>query len=443
MLVAAVAILVALSLVCAGVTYLSWKNSPQTSTGNNPNFVAFQRKYFSAYFLALVADWLQGPYLYKLYSHYGFLQAQIAVLYVFGLASAVIFGTWAPFIANSFGRRNLCILFTVIYSISCLLKLSRSYLILILGRIFGGVATSLLFSSYEAWYIHEHINAHDFPREWISVTMRKISVWNGSLAAICGVLANLLVDGMGAGPVAPFVFAIPFLLISGIVITLTWSENYGQGEATFRKACAGGLREIVDNTRLLLLGAVQSLYESVLHIVIFLWTPVLSSTHSQPLGVIFSTFMVCIMIGSASQGIASRYISSAICLVMAICLAFAACVTLAASSVQGGEIICFSALLVYEISVGIYFAAVGKLREEILPESHTVSIMNWFRVPLNMIACVVLLLLHDESFRHGNRLIFEICCVLLCGALFSMGRLLPLVNKKSDIEEPLPSSAVG
>ena len=33
-----------------------------------------------------------GPYVYKLYAYYGFKESQIAVLYVAGFASSVLFG---------------------------------------------------------------------------------------------------------------------------------------------------------------------------------------------------------------------------------------------------------------------------------------------------------------------------------------------------------------
>jgi hypothetical protein len=42
--------------------------------------------------MASLADWLQGPYLYRLYEEYGYLQEQIAALYIAGYASAMIAG---------------------------------------------------------------------------------------------------------------------------------------------------------------------------------------------------------------------------------------------------------------------------------------------------------------------------------------------------------------
>ena len=68
-------------------------------------FHSFQKSFFLVYYLALLSDWLKGPYVYKLYSHYGFEESQIAVLYVAGFASSVVFGTCTGPLADIWGRR--------------------------------------------------------------------------------------------------------------------------------------------------------------------------------------------------------------------------------------------------------------------------------------------------------------------------------------------------
>ena len=45
----------------------------------NEDFVKFQRKYLAIFLVAMVADWLQGPYLYRLYEHYGFMEVCVCV----------------------------------------------------------------------------------------------------------------------------------------------------------------------------------------------------------------------------------------------------------------------------------------------------------------------------------------------------------------------------
>ena len=62
-----------------------------------------------------------------------------------------------------------------------------------------------------------------------------------------------------------------------------------------------GAQLIWNNRPIFWIGIVQSIIESCMYIFVFLWTPVLLIPKSEdvPLGMIFSCFMVCIMIGSS------------------------------------------------------------------------------------------------------------------------------------------------
>ncbi len=42
---------------------------------------------------ATAGDWLQGPYVYALYQHYGFDRGDIGRLFIAGFGSSMIFGT--------------------------------------------------------------------------------------------------------------------------------------------------------------------------------------------------------------------------------------------------------------------------------------------------------------------------------------------------------------
>ena len=46
------------------------------------------KRYLLVYLLATLSDWLQGPYVYALYSDYGYAQHDIAVLFVAGFGSS-------------------------------------------------------------------------------------------------------------------------------------------------------------------------------------------------------------------------------------------------------------------------------------------------------------------------------------------------------------------
>ena len=45
------------------------------------------------FLLAMGGDWLQGAYVYALYQNYGYSQQEIALLFVMGFGSAMIFGS--------------------------------------------------------------------------------------------------------------------------------------------------------------------------------------------------------------------------------------------------------------------------------------------------------------------------------------------------------------
>lgn len=54
------------------------------------------------------------------------------------------------------GRRRACVTYCITYILSCITKHSPEYKVLMLGRILGGIATSLLFSAFESWLVAEH-----------------------------------------------------------------------------------------------------------------------------------------------------------------------------------------------------------------------------------------------------------------------------------------------
>lgn len=369
----------------------------------NPNFVSFQNSYFRVYFLALMAEWLQGPYLYKLYSHYGFIDTQIAIIYVCGFASSVVFGTSSGYFASVFGRKKACVVFTLLYSLCCLTKLSRNYGILILGRILGGISTSLLFTAFDAWYLYEHTQTHNFPSEWVSATFAKATLYNSIISVVAGILANTVAEWMPFGPVAPFVLAIPFLIATGILIQFTWDEN--------------------------------SLFESAMYIFVFLWTPVLDRGHLYPpLGVIFSCFMLCVTLGGFLFNFTVKLgINPANVVILTVIVASGANIGAVFSNALHPST-SFILFIILELACGLYFPAMGWLRQRILPEAHHAGIINWFRVPLNAIAAIVLMVLHDTHSSHGISAIFALCSLLLAVAGIAAVRLSVLSRNDENLK---------
>ena len=59
-----------------------------------------------------------------------------------------------------------------------------------LGRVMGGISTSLLFSAFESWMVSQH-RKHQFPEQLLADTFSIASWGNGIVAIIAGILAQV------------------------------------------------------------------------------------------------------------------------------------------------------------------------------------------------------------------------------------------------------------
>lgn len=445
---------------------LTSSQATQTAVAN-PAFRRYQKLFLKAYLLALWADWLQGPYLYKLYRHYNFLESQIAILYVCGLASCVLFAPVAGWLPQFLGRRQTCLLFCLAYSVCCITKLSQDYFMLMLGRVLGGLSTSLLTTVFEAWYVHGHIDVHDFPKEWIPVTFGKVADWNHGLAVGAGLVANLFAEWLGLGPVAPFLFAIPSLAACAWFVLSEWGQEDRQEGASgdkngplpnplnapkmqmstwarFWRSCLDGLRCLLSDRRVMLLGGVQALFESVLYIFVFLWTPVLDP-HGPPLGIVFSSLMAASMAGSTLFRLATSApyrLQPGHLLCLAVLLAFFSFFMLMFSTVPGQPRPRESllAFLLLELACGLYFPAVSFLQGRVVPMERRAAVLAWFRLPLHLLACLGLLALHGEvsgagagETGSGTRHMFAGCAGMMLAALLAVVSLFTVGRNDADL----------
>lgn len=213
--------------LAAVVAALELTKTSKDRINTSSAFNSFKNNYVLVYSLMMAGDWLQGPYVYYLYTTYGFSKGEIGQLFIAGFGSSMLFGTIVGSLADKQGRKRACVTYCLTYIMSCITKHSPQYKILMVGRILGGIATSLLFSAFESWLVAEH-NKKGFEQQWLSVTFSKaIFLGNGLVAIVAGLLGNLLVDTFGFGAVAPFDAASCFLAIGMVIIVTSWGENFG------------------------------------------------------------------------------------------------------------------------------------------------------------------------------------------------------------------------
>lgn len=110
--------------------------------------------------------------------------------------------------------------------------------------------------------------------------------------------------------VAPFKAAIVLFGFGFVFISIRWEENFGDETIDLQQTLSNAVSAF-RKPAIVLLGSIQSLFESSMYIFVFLWTPALepiqsSSAYDQH-GWIFACFMVAITIGSTLFKLSLQY----------------------------------------------------------------------------------------------------------------------------------------
>ncbi|CAN8101940.1 unnamed protein product [Discula destructiva] len=397
----------------------------------------FKLNFLSVYSLVMGSDWLQGPYQYALYKDERQLPEQtIGFLFAVGFLSAAASASYVGFLADKHGRRQMCLAFCIMYSLSCLTKISRSLPILFVGRALGGVSTTLLYSVFEAWMVHEHssrgLHRMGLPLNEILGQMATCS----SLGAIAaGVLGQVLVDLFGTN-VAPFLGSIVLLGLAFLLVLRRWPENYGTQSDEHQTASDGigggtGIRSIAKDGRIVAIGLITCLFEGTMYLFVFFWTPGLESARAlvhadspPPFGLVFSTFMCAMMLGSqiaTISGAAGKVTVASVAQTLMIVLLVASVVLpISMLNMMTSEFVTLWGFCIYELCVGMYFPAIGYLRGELVHGGIRGRVYGLLRLPLNVFVFFALLLTQEGEQHRG--IVFVTCSGLLIIASFVASR---------------------
>jgi len=388
----------------------------------DPSFRGFQQTYLLVYLLAVAADWLQGPHVYALYESYGIQKHEIEVLFIAGFGSSMVFGTIVASLADKYGRRNTCLMYGILYGISCGTKHFPNFYILFFGRLLAGMATSILFSAFESWLINEH-QRRNYEPETLGIIFANAYFGNSLVAIISGIVAQVVATSFGY--VAPFDSAIlSFVAMCALLIT-TWSENYGDANAPIAQSFVSAWKAIKSDRKIFLLGIVQALFEASMYVFVLEWTPALTQALNKsvvdktdnknppiPHGYVFASYMVSMMIGSNLFKVLCNYTTPEsfmrpIVLIAALCMSVPV-------FMPSAQVVMFVGFLVFEFCIGIFWPAMAQMRSKYVPEEARATVMNYFRIPLNLI--VVVILLKDFQLK----IIFASCVFFLLLAGISM-----------------------
>ncbi|VDK73716.1 unnamed protein product [Anisakis simplex] len=193
------------------------------------------------------------------------------------------------------------------YSAACVTKHFANFWILMIGRLLGGIATSILYSAFESWLVFEH-NKRGFNDQLLSTIFSHATLGNSLVAIISGVVAQYAADFFGF--VAPFDASMAVLTIMAGILIFTWPENYGDQKAEVHQHFIDAVHMMKNDGKVICLGLIQSLFEGAMYVFVLEWTPALtlaSLGDRIPHGYIFASFMVAIMMGSSIFKVLSKY----------------------------------------------------------------------------------------------------------------------------------------
>lgn len=391
-----------------------------------------------------MSDWMQGPYFYEVYAS-KIIGGQpvtldlVSKLFLVGFASTGLFGPWVGRQVDVRGRRLGTLAFAALYALGALSTRSSLLPLLLAGRVAGGIGTSLLFSAPEAWMVGEHIGS-GFDGKWLGQTFGWAYAGDSVVAMLAGQFASMA--ALRAGPSGPFSFSLLFLALGSALCMLTWKENVAPVEAAAgdnkRVTIKDALDRVLSDRRILLVGAVQALFEGAMYIFVLQWPPAIKAALASsklwagaavPYGKIFSCFMACCLLGSSLFGRLQAAAVSVETSSSLMLLAAASAIGFSALS-QASLAPLVAAFFVFEACVGMYFPSIGTLRSKYLPDSHRSVMMNLFGIPLNLL--VVSVFLSIRSLGVQGALKFAAAALsVAAGCMIALTRLATSNNSSS------------
>ncbi|KRZ27928.1 Sodium/hydrogen exchanger 9, partial [Trichinella pseudospiralis] len=403
----------------------------------------FQRIYAFGHLIVLFADSLQAPFVYYLFETYGYNESDIALLYAVGLFTNLIYGLFINYILRKFERRVVCCVCCVLTSGSCFLKASSNYYVLMWSRIFDGIAATMLLAPFQEWYLHEHLNRYDFPKEWVAITFRYVFVRSIILSIIAGYVAQFT-EKVFETTVFPFLLCVPILSVALIWIFCKWTPNRQEMRSGSHlwNDLTRAKRILLRRPNAFIVCIIQSLYEGSFYLFIFMWTPIFIQLNPDPnyspsFGNIYACFMASTLLGTILYRRLSIHLSISNLLSIATACSLAG---MGFSVLVGypGETSGFKykilllTLCLYQTGVGLYFPVMQRQQKDVLPAEARPVLLALFRVPLNIIAIGALLFLHSHDY-YGNWLLLVLCTVLLAICLLTTF-LLTSLSKHSDVD---------
>lgn len=380
----------------------------------------------------------QGPHIYAIYKYEKQLPEKlVAALYAVGFISGAVSASFAGELADRFGRRLACLVYCAAYVIACLSVLFDNIFILFAGRIAGGVATTLLYSVFEAWLITEyHSRGLDRSNLKLGGIFSNMTMLSSIVAIASGIFGDALVAQFEGARIWPFIAGAGSASMAAVLILKLWPENHGvtgprkdnsEQPASLAFDLRSSLHKVLADRRIWGLGLTSTFFEGTMYLFVFFWSAALKSARLRsgseeelPFGIIFSSFMCAMMAGSALFSLAvPRHTKESTSGVLMIVVLTTSC-CLSAAVLLESEHALFWALCMVELCIGAYFPSMSYLKSEVVEDGVRGRVYSVLRLPLNLFV-VVAHSLDQEGDAHRNH-VFMTCAALLMLSFFVVKR---------------------
>ncbi|TGJ83533.1 hypothetical protein E0Z10_g5228 [Xylaria hypoxylon] len=357
-----------------------------------------ESRWYKVYALAVAADWLQGPYLFSLYmDEYGLAPNLVLNLYLTDFATTAISAYFIGALADKYGRKLYCMIYCVSYALSCFLTVVPVTPLLFLGRILGGISTSILFTVFDSWMVtnfHQGKLAEDGCD--LSRTYAATSFISSLAAILSGLMGEVLVWATGTKK-NPFLMSIVLLWSALHMIWPHWGENFGVSVSAkpTQAATRRSLWSVLKTPSILALTFASTMFDGSMNLFVFYWIPALSSLYKSagelPYGIIYSSFMAVSMAGAlAFNIIMNKQIVKYTQLLVGVLLVAGFCfVKLAGAKTETGAFWLFCLL---EACIGIFTPCVGYLKGTLIDDDTRATVYSIMRTPFNIVVIVSLVM---------------------------------------------------
>ena len=192
------------------------------------------------------------------------------------------------------------------------------------------------------------------------------------------------------------------------------NKDGGDGSTQGVPSVGRALAVACNDRGVLLAGLVQSLFEGAMYTFVFNWVPTLQMNtpalspggtcvaqcaFSRIQGLIFAAMMLCISLGGTLYPLLRRTASVGS---IAVAVYGAAALAALVPVFTQDFFHCLAAFLVLEMCVGIFFVTSASMRSMVFPPGMLSTVMNVFRVPLNVIVVT-------GTKLQGTATVFTMC----------------------------------